>query len=69
MTNETIDERERFERACYDHYLTRHTAGQLEDSRSLPMTREGLLWRDDKGGYGVLQFNAAWWAWQAAGKP
>lgn len=60
------DERERFEQAVYNHYLERHAAGKTEDRDDPAGTREQLLWRDDKGNYGVLMFNASWWAWQAA---
>lgn len=61
-----IDQRERFEAACYSHYLARHAAGKTEDHATPPGPRETLLWRDDAGNYGVLMFNASWWAWQEA---
>jgi hypothetical protein len=59
-------QRERFEQACFDHYLGRHADGKTGDHMEPPGTRPDLMWRDEKGEYGVLMFNAAWWAWQAA---
>lgn len=61
-----FDAREQFEQACYAHYLERHAAGKTADSQDGPSTREQLLWRDEKGNYGVLMFNGAWWAYQEA---
>lgn len=66
---EPVDQRERFEQACYAHYLERHAAGKTEDHEMPAGPREELLWRDKKGNYGVLMFNAAWWAWEQAVKP
>jgi hypothetical protein len=61
-----VDHREQFEQACYAHYLERHAAGKTADSNEPAGTREQLLWRDENGNYGVLMFNAAWWAYQEA---
>lgn len=63
---EPIDQRARFEQAAYRHYLERHAAGKTDDMREPAMSREGLLWRQPNGEYGVLLFNASWWAWQEA---
>ncbi len=62
----SADQRERFEQACYAHYLERHAAGKTTDHMVPAGPRETLLWRQESGEYGVLMFNAAWWGWQAA---
>lgn len=61
-------ERERFEATAFQHYLERHAAGLTTDCNDPVGTREQLLWRQDNGDYGVLMFNASWWAWQEAVK-
>lgn len=63
------EQRERFEAACYAYYRERHADGKLADSDSPPGTRADLMWRRPDGTYGVLMFNASWWAWQAAVQP
>jgi hypothetical protein len=59
------DEREAFEVAAYDHYLAERAKRDIPGDFEVPTTREGLLWRHPNGSYGVLLYNAAWWAWQA----
>lgn len=62
---EENDQRNRFEEACYAHYLQRHADGKTADRHDPPMAPAGLLWRQPNGEYGVLMFNVAWWAWKA----
>lgn len=58
-------QRERFEKACYAHYLQRHADGKTADRHTVAMQPHQLLWRQPDGEYGVLMFNVAWWAWKA----
>lgn len=58
-------EREQFEQAAHEHYLAERGKRQIKDDFEAPATRENLMWRQPSGEYGVLIFNAAWWAWKA----
>ena len=61
-----LDRRTQFEQAAYQHYLVRHAAGKTTDHVVPAGPIEELMWRTETGEYGVLMFNAAWWAWQKA---
>jgi hypothetical protein len=58
------DEREAFEAAVFAYY-----SGLKEKGWSHPdegdMSHESLFWLQPNGQYGVINLNAAWWAWQA----
>jgi hypothetical protein len=58
-------ERELFEQAAHAHYLTERGKRQIKDDFEVAATRENLMWRQPNGEYGVLIYNAAWWAWKA----
>lgn len=56
-------ERELFEEAVFDHYRAIKAAGWSNPDEG-DMTRESLFWLQPDGLYGVVNLNAAWWAWQ-----
>jgi hypothetical protein len=56
-------QREEFEDKMFALYERGHGAA-LDDGGD--GSREGLLWREADGTYGVKQFNAAWYGWLAA---
>ena len=58
-------ERERFEAAAFNYYTGLKAAGWSHPDEG-DNTPESLFWLQPNGQYGVINLNAAWWAWQAA---
>jgi len=58
--------RKAFEDAAWGQYLKVRALRTIDGDVDGEPTREGCFWRKRSGTYGVDQWNAAWWAWQAA---
>lgn len=58
--------RDRFEERCVQKFGQWREAGNRANDNGAPLDREALCWRDEKGNYGVLALNAAWWGWRMA---
>lgn len=52
--------RSHFESAMLDVARHARKAGTAVDDNGSPITSEALFWKDERGLYGVRQFNAAW---------
>jgi len=59
------DERPTFEQFTYRRYLAERQSRTMVLDTAMPVSIQGLCWKNNDGSYGVERINHAWLGWKA----